>query len=551
MSDKKIIDMDDLLLDNISLDDLTSLPGVPDAANDWKHKGEEAPVVSVNQVDELDISSVDLSSLDPEQEDFIPKNNDNGSLFTAAPIETESVQSAESIAPAIEEPVKKHSAIDDIMSKYKGGFEVKSADEVTSPSVSNPVQEASYSEPESVYPTPKPMYTEPVTSSTKADEDDIIPGLDFKLPQLKKVSLSGDFSKTAENVSSVSNINSKSSVAQTSATVKTPVTIPDELPPLKPKQLNPAENNYTEAISVEIPGMKKSSENSDLPPLKPHNKTVDNDLPPLKPRKENKSLDDELPPLKPRKEEKKPETEEEIEAPAKSEENEDDRFIYVAPKTDEEGTLPADMSDVAIPKLDDMMATTVKKAAFEQPENKIEGMADPFANKNISAARRKKLEEGFDEPVVMKKIDPETYWEIENNEKQDRINRGKNKVTFLGIMYIVFTAIQLMGNLSVVTGIAFAISLFIGIKLIKGPASSTRIVYLIWGLINSGVGFYTVYSKGFIGNLTADRAALGIEGWFGIIAAALQILWFIISLILIFTNKNVNEFFRSLKINKD
>lgn len=554
MSEKKIIDMDDLMLDNISIDDLTTLPGVPDAASDWKHKGAETSAPTVNLVDELDISSVDLSSLDPEQEDFVPKNNDNSSLFTAAPAESENVNQSENVTNQTDEPVKTHSAIDDIMSKFKGGFEVKTADETnaSAPKPNYTESKPVYTEPAPIKNEPEPVYTKPVetVSESDADLEDIVPGLDFKLPEVKKVSLSGDFSKPL-SVDSVSAQSVATPEVKVPEVAKTPVEvpkksveIPDELPPLKSTS---EKENKSGGISVEIPGMKKNTDN-DLPPLK-SNKSADIDLPPLKHKNESKSADNELPPLKPKKEEKKVE-EEKSKLPESTEKSEDEGFVYVAPKEDESGSLPADMSDVVAPKLDDMMADTVKKASFEQPENKIEGMADPFANKNISAARRKKLEEGFDGPVVMKKIDPETYWEIENNEKQERISKGKSSVSFIGIMYIIFGAAQFLGNLSVVTGIAFAIALFIGIKLIKGPAASTRIVYLVWGLINSGVGLYTVYSKGFIGYLSSDRSALGLEGWMGVITVGLLLIWFIVSLILIFTNKNINEFFRSLK-NKD
>ncbi|MGN1416093.1 MAG: hypothetical protein ACI4XF_04580, partial [Oscillospiraceae bacterium] len=222
MSDKKIIDMDDLVLDNVSIDDLVSLPNVPDAANDWKHKGDANTAPSVNSVDELDVSSVDFSVLDPEREDARDPYG-NGAPYVGNRFE----RAAEQPAPAPEKPSYAMPA---------GGINVE---KITPPTGGISVEK--FTPPtgginvEKITPAAGGISVEKTSAPSgginvdKISSD--IPGLDFELPKLKKVSSDIDA----------------------------------ELPPIKPVSVpSAADQGLPPLKSVSVP----NAENTELPPLK-------------------------------------------------------------------------------------------------------------------------------------------------------------------------------------------------------------------------------------------------------------------------------------------
>ncbi|MGN0693086.1 MAG: hypothetical protein ACI4K7_12110 [Oscillospiraceae bacterium] len=496
MSDKKIIDMDDLVLDNVSIDDLMTLPNVPDAANDWKHKGETNTAPSVNSVDELDVSSVDFSVLDPERDD-VPDPYGNGAPYVGNRFE----HVPEQPAPAPEKPSYAMPA---------GGINVE---KITPPTGGINVEK--FTPPtggitvEKITPDAGGINVEKTAAPSGGINVDTIssdiPGLDFELPKLKKVS--ADIDAELPPLKSVS----------------VPKAEDSDLPPLKPVSVPKAEDN-------------------DLPPLKPVSvpKAEDSELPPLKPVSTPKTDDSGLPPLKPVSVGKKSEQPEPRE---KADVQEPDLEFDRPQRARGEEPLPADMSDVVAPKLDDMMEFKTKKADFEQPENSIQGMANPFENANMTAARRKKLEQGFDEPIVMKRMDPSTYMEIEQNERIERINKGKSSVMAIAIIYCIFSVCGFIGDISVNGAIGLAIDIIFCVYLFKG-SRKVRMWYIIWGFIDGILGVIGVVTL-----ITAAKAlgiSLEIMAWVNIISSAAQLLYFFVSAILLLANKNIREYFESL-----
>ncbi|MDD7429447.1 MAG: hypothetical protein PUK49_06730 [Oscillospiraceae bacterium] len=531
MSDKKIIDMDDLVLDNVSLDDLVSLPNVPDAANDWKHKSDAASAPSVNSVDELDISSVDFSVLDPER-DEAPDPYGSGAPYVGNRFE----RAAEQPAP---QPVPEKPSY----AMPAGGINVE---RITPPTgginVEKFVPPTGGINVEKITPSAGGISVEKTAAPSgginvdKLSSD--IPGLDFELPKLKKVS--ADIDADLPPLKSVSVPKAEDSDLPPLKPVSVPKAEDSDLPPLKPVSVPKAEDSDLPPLKpVSVP----KADDSGLPPLKPVStpKTDDSGLPPLKPVSTPKADDSGLPPLKPVSVGKKSveAAPEETKAAAAEPDIEFDR----PQRARGEEPLPADMSDVVAPKLDDMMEFKTKKADFEQPENSVEGMANPFENANMSAARRKKLEQGFDEPIVMKKMDPSTYMEIEQNERMERISKGRSSVMAIAIIYCIFSVCGFLGDISVNGAIALAIDIVFGVYLFKG-SRKVRMWYIIWGFIDGILGVVGVATI-----LTAAKAlgiTLEIMDWVNIISSAVQLLYFLVSAILLLANKNIREYFESL-----
>ncbi|MGN0695357.1 MAG: hypothetical protein ACI4J5_01180 [Oscillospiraceae bacterium] len=564
MSDKKIIDMDDLVLDNVSIDDLVSLPNVPDAANDWKHKSEANTAPSVNSVDELDVSSVDFSVLDPER-DEAPDPYGNGAPYVGNRFERAAEPAPE---PVPEKPSYAMPA---------GGINVE---KITPPTGGINVEK--FTPPtggitvEKIPSAAGGINVEKAAApSDSVNVDKIssdIPGLDFELPKLKKVS--ADIGADLPPLKPVSAPKSEDNDLPPLKPVSVPKAEDNDLPPLKPVSVPKAEDNdlpplkpvsVPKAEDNDLPPLKPVSvpkaEDNDLPPLKPVSvpKAEDNDLPPLKPVSVPKAEDNDLPPLKPvstpkpddsglpplkpvsvgkKSEQPEPEAEEtHVSA------SEPDPEFERPQRARGEEPLPADMSDVVAPKLDDMMEFKTEKADFEQPENSVKGMANPFENTNMSAARRKKLEQGFDEPILMKRMDPSTYMEIEQNERMERISKGRSNVMAIAVIYCIFSLCGFLGDISVNSAISLAIDIAFGIYLFKG-SRKVRMWYIIWGIIDGVLGV-----AGVVTLITAAQAlgiTLQIMDWVNIISSAVQLLYFFISAILLLANKNIREYFESL-----
>lgn len=543
MSDKKIINMDDLMVDNLSLDNLVSLPNTPDAASDWKHKGNsEAPTAPVNSVDDLDISSVDLSVLDPERE--VSESTYRGNTyFTPAPEETESAAPAEAPSAPVFTPPTGGITVEKIVPPA-GGFDV--------PKVT-PAPAA-----------PAPAYTPP--KSAPVSVPDPLDGLGLDLPPLKKVSLESELPPikpvTPENTS-------------VPLTPVTPVTVPNAavpspapsaggisvdipgLPP-KPAPVNAADTGLppikphtapAKAVSVDIPDLPplkpadtKKEDSGELPPMKKpvsvgKKAAADSDLPPLKPIPADKDKKEEsgLPPMKPISVGRKGEEPHEAE--------EDSDFVKPHNKHDDEPPLPSDMSDVVAPKLDDMMEVRDKIADFQRPENAVNGGENPFANTNMSAARRKKLEEGFDAPIVMKQMDAATMQELRNQEQMDRAAKGRTDVLVIAIIYIVLCSAGLVSNLNTRSVISFAIDILFAVLLFKG-AKGARFWYILGGIGTSVMAWIGIAALVAID--AGGLVTLTVMGWITIITAGLQSLFLLVSAIMLFASKNINAYFDSL-----
>lgn len=525
------------MVDNLSLDNLVSLPNTPDAASDWKHKGNsEAPTAPVNSVDDLDISSVDLSVLDPEREASESTYRGN-TYFTPAPEETESA------APVPAAP---------IFTPPTGGITVE---KIVPPAGGIEVQKISPAASAPAYTPPKPA---PVSVPDPLD------GLGLDLPPLKKVSLETELPPikpvTPENTS----------VPVTSAT---PVTVPKAaepspapsaggisvdipgLPP-KPAPVNTADTGLPPIKPPAAPAKTASADISDLPPLRPvdtkkedsselppmkkpvsvgKRAEADSDLPPLKPIPADKKEDGGLPPMKPISVGRKGEETNEAE--------EDSDFVKPHNKHDDEPPLPSDMSDVVAPKLDDMMEVKGKIADFQRPENAVNGGENPFANTNMSAARRKKLEEGFDAPIVMKQMDAATMQELRNQEQMDRAAKGKTDVLVIAIIYLVLCSAGLVSNLNTRSVISFAIDILFAVLLFKG-AKGARFWYILGGIATSVLAWIgisvVVAAAGAVG------IPLGVMGWISVITAGLQSAFLLVSAIMLFASKNINAYFDSL-----
>lgn len=539
MSDKKIINMDDLMVDNLSLDNLVSLPNTPDAASDWKHKGNaEAPTAPVNSVDDLDISSVDLSVLDPERE--VSESTYRGNTyFTSAPEETES--SAPAPAPAAP-----------VFTPPTGGITVE---KIVPPAGGIEVQKVSPAAPTPAYTPPKPA---PVSVPDPLD------GLGLDLPPLKKVSLETELPPikpvTPENTS-------------VPLTPVTPVTVPKAAEPLsapsaggisvdipglppKPASVSTADTELppikphtapAKAVNVDIPDLPplkpadtKKEDSGELPPMKRpvtvgKKPAADSDLPPLKPIPADKKEDGGLPPMKPISVDRKGEEAHEAE--------EDADFVKPHNKHDDEPPLPSDMSDVVAPKLDDMMEIKGKIADFQRPENAVNGGENPFANTNMSAARRKKLEEGFDAPIVMKQVDAATMQELRNQEQMDRAAKGKTDVLVIAIIYIVLCSAGLVSNLNTRSVISFAIDILFAVLLSKG-AKGARFWYILGGIGTSVMAWIGIAALVAID--AGGLISLTVMGWITIITAAAQSLFLLVSAIMLFASKNINAYFDSL-----
>lgn len=536
MSDKKIIDMDDLILDNVSLDELVSLPNVPDAANDWKHKNTENASPSVNSVDELDVSSVDFSVLDPERDDAADPYG-NGAPYVGNRFE----RAAEQPAPAPEKPS---------YSMPAGGINVE---KFTPPTGGITVEK--FTPPTGGINVEKITPPSGGISVDKVSAD--IPGLDFELPKVKKVS---DIEADLPPIKPVSSPASADPGLPPLKSVSVPKVENSELPPLRSVSVPKAEASelpplkpvsVPKAEDTDLPPLKPVSapkaETSDLPPLKPVStpKSDDSGLPPLKPVSVGKKSDDSgLPPLKPVSVGKKSE---EAAHEEKRPDNSDSIIVSEPPRrASGEEPLPADMSDVVAPKLDDMMEFKTEKADFEQPENSVKGMANPFENANMTAARRKKLEQGFDEPIVMKKIDPSTYMEMEQQKHIERVDKGRSNVMAIAIIYGIFSLCGFLGDISINGAIGLAIDILFAIFLFKG-SRKVRIWYIVWGILDGIFG-----SIGIATLLTAAKAfeiTLQPMDWVSIISAAVQILYFVVSAIILLVNRNIREYFESLRTN--
>ncbi|MGN1416092.1 MAG: hypothetical protein ACI4XF_04575, partial [Oscillospiraceae bacterium] len=316
-----------------------------------------------------------------------------------------------------------------------------------------------------------------------------------------------------------------------------------ELPPLKSVSVPMADDSGLPPLK---PVSTPNADDSGLPPLKPVStpKADDSGLPPLKPVSTPKADDSGLPPLKPvsvGKKSEEPAAEEKAAAVTEP----DPEFDRPQRARGEE-PLPADMSDVVAPKLDDMMEFKTEKADFEQPENSIKGMANPFENTNMSAARRKKLEQGFDEPVVMKRIDPTTYMEIEQNERLERIGKGRSNVMAIAVIYGIFSLCAFLGDISVNGAIGLAIDILFCVYLFKG-SRKVRMWYIVWGILD---GIFGVLGISVL--ITAAKAlgvTLEIMEWVNIISSLVQILFFVVSAIILLVNKNIREYFESLRTN--
>ncbi len=539
MSDKKIIDMDDLMLDNISLDSLTALPNVPDPSSDWKHKDTSAQAATGgNSVDELDVSSVDLSVLDPEQEGNQRNSYSGGSYFNAAP-EEEQAPAPAPAAPKFVPP--------------SGGITVE---RITMPPGGIEVGKISSPQTPSAPAAPKPQ-----------DTSDILAGLN--LPPLKKVSIDQDIPQTrpapapisvpapgeqgyapqAKPVS-VPSPAEQASVPLKSVEVPAPsdnglpplksVSVPSAsdsgLPPLKPVSVPTPSDNGLPPLK---PASKPTPADNDLPPLKPASKPApkndDSGLPPLKPVSVSKKDDSGLPPLKPVQVEKKP---------ADTLEKESDNDSYYSSKKSGSEPLPADMSDVTAPKLDDMMEFATPKAAFEQPENKVEGMQDPFANTNMSAARRKKLEQGFDAPVVMRHIDAGTAMQIQQQEDTERFEKGRSAVMVIGIIYIILNIIGLISDFSVRGAIRAAIRVGIMIELMRGVRSA-RIWYIVLGIITGVLEILGV--SVIIAAYATSGESMDILLLIDVITVAIEAIYFIVTAVMLFANKNIRAYFSAIR----
>lgn len=508
------------MVDNLSLDNLVSLPNTPDAASDWKHKGDSAaPTAPLNSVDDLDISSVDLSVLDPERE--VSESTYRGNTyFTPAPEETEAA--AAPAAPVFTPPT--------------GGITVE---KIVPPAGGFEVPKITPAAPAAVNIPPKPA---PVSVP------DPLNGLGIDLPPLKKVSLESELPPikpvTVE-------------VPSAPVTPSTPVSVP--------KAVNIPSAAPAGDISVDIPGLPPKPakpvevEIPDLPPLKPaaENKETNSDLPPLKKPvsvgKKAPASDDDLPPLKPIPEKEKKDDSglppmKPVSVGKKDEEH--DRYEdgtdpdFVKPnKHDDEPPLPPDMSDVVAPRLDDMMEIKDKVADFQRPENAINGGNNPLANTNMSAARRKKLEEGFDAPIVMKQMDAATMQELRNQEQMDRADKGRTDVLVIAIIYIVLCSAGLVSNFNTRSLISFALDIVFAVMLFKG-VKGARFWYIFMGIASSvftwlGIAALTAIDSTGIVTLTA-------MGWVTVISAGLQSLFLIISAIMLFASKNISAYYNSI-----
>lgn len=524
------------MVDNLSLDNLVSLPNTPDAASDWKHKGNsEAPTAPVNSVDDLDISSVDLSVLDPERE--VSESTYRGNTyFTPAPEETENAAPAPTPAAPVFTPPTGGITVEKIVPPT-GGIDVPKV----SPAASAPV-----------YTPPKPA---PISVPDPLD------GLGLDLPPLKKVSLESELPPikpmTVESTSAPA-------APVTPAAVPSPApsagSISVDIPGLPPKPAptgtSTADTGFppikphaaaAKTVNVEIPDLPplkpadtKKEDSGEFPPMKRpvtvgKKTAADSDLPPLKPVPADKKDDGGLPPMKP------------VSVGKKGEESsgteEDADFVKPHNKHDDEPPLPSDMSDVVAPKLDDMMEVKGTIADFQRPENAVKGGENPFANTNMSAARRKKLEEGFDAPIVMKQMDAATMQELRNQEHMDRAAKGKTDVLVIVIIYLVLCSAGLVSNLNTSSVISFAIDILFAVLLFKG-AKGARFWYILGGIGTSVLAWIGISVV--VAAAGAMGIPLGVMGWISVITAGAQSLFLLVSAIMLFASKNISAYFDSL-----
>lgn len=500
----KIYDMDDLDLSGISLDDLAELPDLPDAENDWKHKEVQA---------EPDKTQLDIPGLDMDVLEF------------SGEVELEEVQPS-----------------------YRSSSASSSADDldivITKEEVSEPV----------IPPPPPPLPKSPMSGLPAGyvpPTGGITVNKRTDVPPLTPVS--GGINVEKKSVSIPNN-------AGTSAPVSSGISVQKktDLPPLKA----PSGGISVEKKSVTIPGasnmsvpmssgisvQKKSEASGGINITIPKKETLsdtsmDIELPQIKkPVSVNTGNSGNISLTKP--------TDEVRTAPAEisMDDDYDINEPVAAPKL-------ADMDDIPMPKLSSMDDTPAKAVRAVDTNHSSEvrklptapsvpapKLSEPYPSPSSSSARRRNLDEGFDEPIRVSQLSKQAMIDAQMQDfergQREMYEKGKTTVLVIAIIYSALCIVGLLMNFSVRGLTKTVVRIAIARELVQGKRSAKY-----WFIaVNLLLLFAYVLLLVVLPNMASSA---GMEITYGVvdyISYGIEIAFSLYAVVMLLFNKNVKVY---------